>query len=283
MPLANQSIPAAQWQSMNARPMKAVRAKRGDGKVGKRKQHQLNVMRATALYHRLGSAEAVAAEMGVDKSEVYRWIAKTGARGNQKKAWTESEIEQVRHYYSSTPPKDFTPKILAKAIGRSLSAIHLKASRLGLGDFSRRKSGRMSKCKQADLPWARWVKHPHPRGMLGKRHSEENKRAQSISAKATWADSKANGTRWMDEAHRLSNAKRLLELAHSRSSENSYSRCKRGRRSDIGEYFFRSAWEANIARYLNYLKASGDILRWGVRIRNILVSRDKARRKIVSS
>lgn len=45
-------------------------------------------------------------------------------------------------------------------------------------------------------------------------------------------------------------------------SENAYSRCKRGRREDLGNLFFRSSWEANYARYLNFLKAQGQIADW---------------------
>lgn len=36
---------------------------------------------------------------------------------------------------------------------------------------------------------------------------------------------------------------------------------KGGFRPDLGRYF-RSAWEANIARVLNLLKAKGEVLRW---------------------
>lgn len=42
-------------------------------------------------------------------------------------------------------------------------------------------------------------------------------------------------------------------------------RTKRGRmgkRADIDNMFFRSSWEANYARYLNWLKSIGDIQGW---------------------
>lgn len=32
------------------------------------------------------------------------------------------------------------------------------------------------------------------------------------------------------------------------SDENTYSRCRRGKRADLGNVFFRSGWEANVAR-----------------------------------
>lgn len=41
-----------------------------------------------------------------------------------------------------------------------------------------------------------------------------------------------------------------------------YSERKSGRREDLDNRFFRSAWEANVARYLNFLVAQGVIYAW---------------------
>jgi len=35
-----------------------------------------------------------------------------------------------------------------------------------------------------------------------------------------------------------------------------------GKRNDLGDIFFRSSWEANVARYLNFLKAHGEVVAW---------------------
>lgn len=35
-----------------------------------------------------------------------------------------------------------------------------------------------------------------------------------------------------------------------------------GKRPDLGDMYFRSAWEANYARYLNWLKSLGEIRDW---------------------
>ncbi len=37
---------------------------------------------------------------------------------------------------------------------------------------------------------------------------------------------------------------------------------KQGRRKDLGKYYFRSAWEANYARYLNFLVRTKFIDKW---------------------
>lgn len=39
-------------------------------------------------------------------------------------------------------------------------------------------------------------------------------------------------------------------------------RSKSGRRTDLGNKYFRSTWEANYARYLNWLKSQGQIKDW---------------------
>lgn len=41
-----------------------------------------------------------------------------------------------------------------------------------------------------------------------------------------------------------------------------YTRGNGGKREDLGNRYFRSAWEANYARYLNWLIAQGTIAAW---------------------
>lgn len=41
-----------------------------------------------------------------------------------------------------------------------------------------------------------------------------------------------------------------------------YSTCRGGKRSDLEDRYFRSSWEANWARYLNWLKSVGEIEAW---------------------
>ncbi len=43
---------------------------------------------------------------------------------------------------------------------------------------------------------------------------------------------------------------------------NVYSRCKHGKREDLGGQYFRSRWEANYARLLNFLIGGGTITKW---------------------
>lgn len=54
----------------------------------------------------------------------------------------------------------------------------------------------------------------------------------------------------------------LQDPARYASKETSYSRARRGRRTGLGKAYWRSAWEANYARYLNFLKDHHRIADW---------------------
>jgi len=60
-----------------------------------------------------------------------------------------------------------------------------------------------------------------------------------------------------DEHHR-----KVTEANHERCGSSPFSQTKKGRRSDLGDAFFRSAWEANYARYLNLMVEEGLIWKW---------------------
>lgn len=53
-----------------------------------------------------------------------------------------------------------------------------------------------------------------------------------------------------------------IGAAKDTAMRGAYSRARGGRREDLGGQYFRSGWEANYARYLNWLKARGEILEW---------------------
>jgi len=52
-------------------------------------------------------------------------------------------------------------------------------------------------------------------------------------------------------------------LKKKKNKKNPYGHIKKGKAADIpGDYFFKSAWERNYARYLNWLKKKGEIKSW---------------------
>lgn len=158
-------------------------------------------------------------------------------------------------------------------LGRHKATICKAASELGLTDTRRKKvdikatqpkykSAEERNVANSERAKAYWKTHKHPRGALGLVHSQETRNKMSAASRRWW--------KGLSKQDRLKFAERGLKTKIEKygragnftSGGNAYSRCKRGKRPDLDNIFFRSAWEANFARYLNFLKERGQIKDW---------------------
>jgi len=87
----------------------------------------------------------------------------------------------------------------------------------------------------------------HPRGMLGKAHSQEVRMKMSLSRLG-----RRLPPRTQEQRDTMSRAR--SEMLRQRPEAQLAPRGKGGRRSDMGGRYFRSKWEANYARFLNFTK-----------------------------
>lgn len=148
---------------------------------------------------------------------------------------------------------------LAAKVGMDKSNVSRLARKMGLTS-SHRPLGPAERRKIGDKAKQRLAAGDHPRGMAGKKHSEKAKQQMSknsYAASQPLEDRQARGRKAAQtrvEKYGTGNPSML--------GRNAYSRAKRGRRSDLGGQFFRSAWEANYARYLNFLVRNGEIVTW---------------------
>jgi len=97
-----------------------------------------------------------------------------------------------------------------------------------------------------------WKNHEHPKGFKGHKHSSEERKKMSESIKKSWQNydkEKLQQRTLKQRATRIKNN----TLNPIKDKSNSYSRTKGGKRKDLNDTYFRSSWEANIARYYNYL------------------------------
>jgi hypothetical protein len=60
-----------------------------------------------------------------------------------------------------------------------------------------------------------------------------------------------------------------------RTSTGTYKRGQGGKRADLDNAYYRSAWEANYARYLNWLKGQGLVAEWGYEILRFTFDQEK--------
>ena len=102
-----------------------------------------------------------------------------------------------------------------------------------------------------------WIsKLGHPKGMLGKHHSNTTKKIMSEKH----IGKKLN----ISKENRQLKSDRMLKMISLLPKGRWYSgrHPKIGKRKDLNNMFFRSSWEANYARYLNWLKEKKFIKDW---------------------
>lgn len=186
-------------------------------------------------------------------------------------AWSPAEIQALRAVYESCASKeDINLPALATSLGRLKSNVSRKARSLGLTNPSRPNvNNRKARRKFADADALRdfqskrmtaWIaENGHARGMAGKKHTEETKALLSKSSTAAKAALTAQERR--DIAQKAK--KTMVERHGSAAPMTTRGTWKAGWR-EIGGYrkFYRSRWESNYARYLQWLKERGEILDW---------------------
>ncbi len=93
-------------------------------------------------------------------------------------------------------------------------------------------------------------------------HSEETKKRIAAMSKAM----NAKRTPLQKEIYRLqSNASKIAKYGTAGPTlrgEKMYTRARGGKRTDLGDVYYRSGWEANYARYLNFLVTQKQIIQW---------------------
>lgn len=202
--------------------------------------------------------------------------------------WDEQEIELVKRYYP-TMGKNWC----AKALQRSPSAVSTKVSELKLkqdreSEFFKqwqerarlskigkkrpeqtqviKKLHELGKLKKTDeqkqassQQLKKWhLENEHPKGMLGKKHTQEALEKISVASKNNFAK--------MTEDQKI---ERTLKIQQTRVRngiglpERKNTSWKGGWREIGGvNKYYRSRWEANYARFLQWLVEQGKIKTW---------------------
>jgi hypothetical protein len=239
-----------------------------------RRWSQTEEARLLGLYRQGKSAAEIGSILGRTSGGIRNRCLRLGL-AEKHVAWSDDELRQLRAAYErSAAGGPIGLEALGKKLGRNSHNLSRKARELGLTNMSRPKTS------QPRLPLiglergssehralisantrAAIRRNGHPRGMLGKKHSPEN----IEKCKAGWR-------RWWEaidpEAHqdRIERMLATRVARHGRGTaapdEAIYSFAHRGRRADLGDIFFRSAWEANYARYLNHCIEKGVLTSW---------------------
>jgi hypothetical protein len=221
--------------------------------------------------HGSASLSQIAEQFGRSKGSIRARITRLGIA--KKTYWSDEETEVLRQTYETAGPDGVVGlERLAKTLGRDAANVCRKAKDMGLVINPNRRVVHERKVKPRmyatteELRAAisarskrRIAENGHPRGMLGKHHTEETRKHLSRTSKAAFlASTDEQRAEWTDKAMRTKIEK------HGTLSPN----VKRGSWAagwrEIGgqRKFYRSRWEANYARYLQWLKERGEIRDW---------------------
>lgn len=173
------------------------------------------------------------------------------------KYYTEEEIELLKNNYDKYSMND-----LAVMLNRNESNIHRKMKELGLKK-THRVANTINPKKQhiytdeekqkISCNTKKMINEKgHPKGFKGHKHTLEEKEKISTSSKNWWKKidlSKLEKRRLKQRETKIKNG----TLNPMKSQSNPYSRTKGGKRKDLNNTYFRSSWEANIARYYDYI------------------------------
>ncbi len=185
--------------------------------------------------------------------------------------WQPDEIQTVKDWYEQRNGQKLLVRELAEKLNRPLASVFSLASELGLGNYFRKKGGEKpsrkwstdaeSRAAISRSTKAHIAKNGHPCGMAGKKHSPETIAIISVKSKAFHSRVTKKQRRQMNIKSNLTKIA-LYGTAGPPPGSTPYSRTKGGKRADLGDMYFRSGWEANYARYLNWLVAQKVIKSW---------------------
>ena len=186
--------------------------------------------------------------------------------------WSDKELKLLVSWYTRPSADggrrgrdDLGLASLAESLGRDRHNVCRKAKALGLTDKCRRIALPETIKQNADRTRKMIAENGHPRGALGMKHTPESLAIMGQKSREASRYRKEKMPLFEEARNRKAIATRIARFgtgSPSLRSENAYSRCKRGRREDLGGKFFRSRWEANYARYLKWLHSIGEIQSW---------------------
>lgn len=213
-----------------------------------------------AAYADTGNVHRAAERIGISHSVAHRALTKAGLMRNVNVLRPE-ELELIRATYEAAAGQPIDLKALSLAMGRTRAVICRAASEMGLSVPSRPKAPSHAAALKAGNA-AMMAKGNHPKGFAGGVHTDATKDAIGNKSREAWLVAKTFNVGLMSEAQQQRRSDQATARMALSTGENAYSRAKGGRRADIGPMYFRSAWEANYARYLNWLIARGEIDGW---------------------
>ncbi len=231
---------------------------------------EVDLIKAYQAYKASGSLERAAEKLPISKNTLNKAFRDHGYVLKNRKWSTDNDKALIR-YYKQTPEDRFSLDALAYAMGRTKQMICRQAKRLKLTDKhrpmnlesiekNREKSRALITERETDFliqgSKKYLKKNGHPKGMKGKSHSAETKAAISRAG---------IGRKVPPEQVDKMLKTKIERYGSAGAPPQNRKGCswKAGWRTIGGKKnYYRSRWEANYGRYLEFLKQSRHIKDW---------------------
>lgn len=202
----------------------------------------------TRFYPTKGRAWCVE-NLSLTEGQVRSKASRLGLKAmGSSEAWLDGQIKAAQSKIGKKRPEQ------AEVIRRLF-----REGKLGKPSEARKRAAKISGKKQRGVKRPEiWLNNPHPRGMSGKKHTDECKQLIGEKSKETWSRMSATDKQ-----------ARNVKIAKTREKNGVYAIPRTGATwkggwREIGgvNKYYRSRWEANYARYLQWLKERGEIISW---------------------
>lgn len=228
----------------------------------------INIETIYTTYLQTGSVHKAGAIIGIS-GETVRCLLKRGGKQLNRQFWSAEDIHFLKEAYSNTCGVDVG--VLAKKLGKTYASVALKASRLGISSdrgkqirtprhIASYSEAQKKLAKNPDIILNRaratseaFKRNGHPKGMLGKSHSQATKDAIS----------KFHSGKSLPREQILKAMKTRIKRFGSLCPNQKRGTWKAEWVEINGIRFFaRSKWEANYAHYLEWLRLKGVVSKW---------------------
>ena len=212
--------------------------------------------------------QQIADELGLTAGQVRSRFCTLGM-ASKIRQWSDAEVNRLMSAYQDVSlNREIELDALALELGRCKTNISRKARSLGLTDICRKRVLVLAsapkfaniedrRVAQSETAKRRIQENGHPRGALGMKHTAAAKEMIATKNRERWASL----TKEQQDDHVLKTVK--ARRAHGIPFSKARGNWKAGWR-EVGTQrcYFRSRWEANYARYLEWLCSIGQIMKW---------------------
>lgn len=205
-------------------------------------------------YAELQSVHKVGEAFGMHGGSAHERLMKLGATKPVRVFSDQEKVMLLADY--DTHATAGTLDQLAAKMGRTKHFICRQARALGLTDQRRLRPYIVDAVSARTKEWHR--SHEHPRGMTGKKHTPETLALMAAASKAHWM------AMTPDERSAQTMKQMKTKAAKGTIAPDVARGTWKADWREIGgvRKFYRSRWEANYARYLQFLKERGAIADW---------------------